>query len=150
MKPMKYIILIALLFVVVGCAPKGEWLPPASCADGSAILGVAPDPTSLDRALLIIHVGLLEKADNYNAADARKFVNDAKTLVVSGISYMDLLTWLNVKAEAVRRIAGLSIIALGAELPQIADIGGVNPISLCDQELIIAHLNKHMAILSFY
>jgi len=146
----KMILLMILLIGLTGCAQKGEWLPPASCADGSAILNITPNPTSLDRALLIIHVGLLERAESYSADDARKFVVEAKQRVVSGITYLDLMTWLNVKAEAARRIAGASIIVLGAELPRIAESGGHNPISLCDQELIIAHLNKHLAILSFY
>ena len=146
---MKNLLLLFVVILLSGCA--GTFQPSAVCTDGySAILTVSKgDPTALDRTLLTVNVLGLEKGQ-YTAADARKFFSDTRNTVNNGISYVALLSKITKDIESVNKLAGISIIILGADVPMIADAGGTNLISDCDKELILNHLAKQELLLAFY
>ena len=144
---MRYILVGILAIALMGCS---TFQRPSVCQDAnSAILSVASNPTGLDRGLLTINILALEKGI-YTAEQAQAFIDDVREKVNSGLSYIDLLTYLDFKVAAINKAVGLSLIVLGPDVPAIAQLGGNNLISDCDATLMNLHLDRQELVISFY
>lgn len=143
---MKGFIVLLLLVVVslAACAPTFQ--PPSVCQDGasSVIMEVTNgNPTGLDKTLLTVNLVALEKK-KYTAAQVEQVLNDVETTLKDGISYAGFKKLLDAK------IAAGAMIILGPDIGAVADTGGTKIISVCDRELILAHINHQRAIVALY
>ena len=146
---MRFILLLVLVVMLSGCAATFQ--PPTSCVDTKSIILDVTDgnPSDLDRSLLIVNIAALEKG-KYSADQAREFLTQARNRINNGISYVGLYTWLSGKTLQVNKAAGLAVIILGEDIPEISQLGGTLLLSRCDKELILAHIAKQESILIFY
>lgn len=145
---MRYILVVILAIALMGCS---TFQRPAVCQDASsAILSATQDnPTGLDRGLLTVNILALEKGI-YTGEQAQAFIDDVREKVNSGISYLDLLAYLDFQIAAVNKAVGLTLIVLGPDVPAIAQLGGNDLVSDCDQKLMNLHLDRQELVISFY
>ena len=147
---MRVFFIILLAVVLGGCAVK-PYVPTGACIDGSSIILTVSggNPAYLDKGLLTVNFLGLEK-NYYTATDIREFLLDADRLVNDGVTYFDLMKWLDLNIQSIPRYAGVGAIILGADIGTIAEAGGMNPLSACDVELIRIHIQNQRNILALY
>jgi len=145
----KLIFVVLLTFVLGGCAST-PYVSPEGCVNQpSFIQDKVKDPRALDKALLGVQFVALESLANYTYADAQKVLADIRTLVntMDGLTYADVVAFIQSKLATANRNAGAAIFILG---PNITALSIPEVITPCDKILIDIHLAHQETLIMFY
>jgi hypothetical protein len=147
---MKKIVLLAIAMLMLSGCTSTFQAPPV-CEDGqSVILKVTQgNPTGLDRALLIVQVGVHE-THAYPVAEVATFLDEVENVIDNGVTYVDLLSYLDIHIAELQKTLGIAAVVMGPEMIDIATIGGDDLISDCDLALMKIHLERQRQILAIY
>lgn len=138
---MKKMLLLVLVFIIQGCAST-PYVPPAVCVDQpSLILETFPDPRGLDKGLLFVQLGALQGIDGYTADNAHQVVDDLRQTVETAqdLTYAKLVGLIAAKIKIANALAGATLFIVGPDIQQLAK---PLPISSCDLELVLLHLDR--------
>jgi hypothetical protein len=147
------LLLPVFLFIVImalaGCATTFQ--PTGSCVDGNSIILKITDgnPTGLDKALLTANFVLLD-TKKVTPEQVNEFLDEVETKVKSGITYIDLADWLDIKIQQINKYVGVSMILIGDNVAAIGISGGNSLVSQCDSELLLAHINHQRLMTALY
>lgn len=147
---MKWLGLVILSVFLGGCS-AGMFQPTGACVEGESVILAYTnnDPTGLNSAFLTTNFLALERG-HYSKEAVEEFFYALEVRIRQGISYLNLLGYVNDSIERVPRYAGVASVILGTELPNMANAGGVNVLSSCDKELLLAHIANQRRLLVYY
>ena len=145
---MRFTILILLVVLLSACAPR-PFSPPAECVENpSFVLDAIPNPTALERDLLVINLAALETIKGYTPADAIEVLDQIDGLLdKTDATYLELVSYITQKIGIANALAGSMVFILGDDLDALSSPLTVN---VCDVALIRRYLAKQRMLIAIY
>lgn len=146
---MKTVLIGILLALTLAACNSTTFIPPKECeGDRSLLLQTIKDPQALSKGLMTINLLAMEKLDNYGPKDATAVLDQVEKMVAgTHMTYAELVGYLLDKLEVANALAGAAVFIVGED---ISKLNMLVPITTCDRELVLKHIEKQRVLVAIY